>query len=355
MAWEVNTYPDFRGTKPDDPAEAAQDHILANMLNMLDSAMGNLTTALSTAQMWDDCLIIFSADNGGIGLGNNHPLRGHKHDPFDGGTRATAFLSGGFLPSSLQGTTSGDIFVHVADWYSTMCALAGVDPTDTVVLAGAKRPIDSVNVWPILTKQTVVPPRQYLPTTESSIIDTISPEGFKLINLVGPSRYYQTDQTAIDPADPTVIGHLPCLSSSQPQPTGPGVDPILNCVNATGNGPGTSHNISCCAVCSLEQPCLFAIRTDPAETTNIAAQHPEVVARLSALLKAAVPYGNEPGNYNSDTGVLTGRGWTAGAKGMDPASLAEDYNEVCPTSMDQSKACSYWRGFSGPCYLRKPK
>jgi len=29
-------------------AEAAQDHILANMLNMLDSAMGNLTTALTT-------------------------------------------------------------------------------------------------------------------------------------------------------------------------------------------------------------------------------------------------------------------------------------------------------------------
>ena len=53
-------------------------------------------------------------------------------------------------------------------------------------------------------------------------------------------------ETAIDPADPTVKGHLPCLGSSQPQPTGPGVDPILNCVNATGNGPGTSHNISCC-------------------------------------------------------------------------------------------------------------
>ena len=57
---------------------------------------------------------------------------------------------------------------------------------------------------------------------------------------------FMAAETAIDPADPTVKGHLPCLGSSQPQPTGPGVDPILNCVNATGNGPGTSHNISCC-------------------------------------------------------------------------------------------------------------
>eukprot|EP01046_Picozoa_sp_COSAG06_P056917 COSAG06_NODE_10922_length_1595_cov_11.089572_1_plen_40_part_00 len=38
---------------------------------------------------------------------------------------------------------------------------------------------------------------------------------------------------------------------------------------------------------------------------------------------------------------------------MDPAELARDYHEVCPTSKEQSKACSYWKGFSGPCYLRK--
>ena len=106
---------------------------------------------------------------------------------------------------------------------------------------------------------------------------------------------------------------------------------------------------------SREQPCLFAIKTDPAETTNIAAQHPAVVAQLSALLQAAVPYGNEPGDYDSDSRVLTGRGWTAGARGMDPASLARSYTEVCPVSSEQSKACAHWQGFSGPCFLRKPE
>ena len=25
--------------------------------------------------------MVFSADNGGINKGNNHPMRGHKHDP----------------------------------------------------------------------------------------------------------------------------------------------------------------------------------------------------------------------------------------------------------------------------------
>ena len=68
---------------------------------------------------------------------------------------------------------------------------------------------------------------------------------------------------------------------------------------------------------------------------------------------AMVRAGNEPGDYNSDSSVLTGRGWTIGAKGMDPTSLAKDYNQVCPTSKQQSKACTFWKGFSGPCYLRK--
>ena len=59
------------------------------------------------------------------------------------------------------------------------------------------------------------------------------------------------------------------------------------------------------------------------ETKNIAKQYPAVVTRLTALLHAAVPYGNEPGNHNSDTAQLTsGRGWSKSAKGMDPASVS---------------------------------
>ena len=90
----------------------------ANMLDMLDSGLANVSTALTQAQMWQHTLLVFSAvrppslapartvlsrpvlifhpvdcrsvverrlredlwrqDNGGVGaLGNNHPLRGH--------------------------------------------------------------------------------------------------------------------------------------------------------------------------------------------------------------------------------------------------------------------------------------
>ena len=58
---------------------------------------------------------VFSADNGGVGkFGNNFPLRGHKHDPWEGGTRAAAFITGGFVPAALRGTTSGAKLVQYA-------------------------------------------------------------------------------------------------------------------------------------------------------------------------------------------------------------------------------------------------
>jgi hypothetical protein len=75
----------------------------ANMLDMLDSGLGNVSSALTASGMWSNTLLVFSAvcfslaaciefcgaltlwartlpqDNGGVGaLGNNYPLRGHK-------------------------------------------------------------------------------------------------------------------------------------------------------------------------------------------------------------------------------------------------------------------------------------
>ena len=92
------------------------------MLHMLDSGVANVTAALTARGLWANTLLLFTADNGGIGgVGNNHPLRGHKHDPWEGGTRATAFLTGGFLPAALRGTNSGDKLVAIADWCE--CAL----------------------------------------------------------------------------------------------------------------------------------------------------------------------------------------------------------------------------------------
>ena len=52
------------------------------MMHCVDSAIGNVTAALSSKGMWEKTIVVFSSDNGGredanFG-GNNYPLRGMK-------------------------------------------------------------------------------------------------------------------------------------------------------------------------------------------------------------------------------------------------------------------------------------
>lgn len=66
-----------------------------------------------------------------------------------GGVRVASFLSGGFLPARVRGTTSHAL-IATADWYATFAALAGVDPTDERATAHDLPPIDSVDQSGIL-------------------------------------------------------------------------------------------------------------------------------------------------------------------------------------------------------------
>ena len=247
---------------------------------------------------------IFVRSNGGITKGNNYPLRGHKHDAWEGGTRATAFLAGGFLPTSVRGTATGPKFVHISDWYPTWLGLAGVDPSDPALLSGAYRDIDGVDVWPLLTGTNTTQPRLRTPTTEVSITDTSegTQRWWKLITLAGQSNYYFPNQTAMP------NNKSECLEGRQPDPAQPGRTDAL----VTG-----------CPVCNETHPCLFDILQDPRETTNLAAQHPKVVMRLAPLLKQYEKY-YVPGHLTSE-------------------QLA-NYDKI---------DAKHWRGYEGPCYQKK--
>ena len=52
--------------------------IYAGMVLALDQAVSNITESYQKHGLWDDTVLIFSTDNGGIGYGNNFPLRGSK-------------------------------------------------------------------------------------------------------------------------------------------------------------------------------------------------------------------------------------------------------------------------------------
>merc|ERR1711964_766311 len=101
-------------------------------------------------------------------------------------------------------------------------------------------------------------------TTEVGAIDASSAKvWWKLVTLAGQSSYYDEDQKQTDGTDP-------CLAHGQPDPKQPGrTDPLVN---------------GKCVVCNATLPCLYDILSDPYEQHNVAAQHPDVVARLSTVI-----------------------------------------------------------------------
>ena len=295
-AWEQHHYPGM------------WNYTYANMLSVLDQATQNLTDALKRTKQWDNTLVLWTSDNGGIGLGNNYPLRGHKHDPWEGGTRVTAFLSGGYLPEHVRGTKTSSL-VHVADWWPTMCSLAGIkDCTDRSMFAkdGGKvvHDIDGVNVWPMLMRTNLTQPRMLTPTTEVSLIDVSnSSRWWKLVTLAGQSVYYDEDQKETKGTDP-------CLEGRQPDPPQPGRTDAL---------------VSGCPVCNLTKPCLYDILQDPSERNNVAAEYPDVVSRL------------QPSVLKFQESYVTGR--------LTEVEL-ERYVKIENPNV-------HWKGYLGPCYLRK--
>lgn len=130
----------------------------AGMLSAVDEGIGNVTAALRAAGMLDSTTIVFTSDNGGPVLGGdavgarNWPMRGGKHSIWEGGVRATAFVSGAGIAPSQRGTTY-DQLMHGADWFPTLADIAGYDLKGTL-------PLDGVSQWSgISSTSTLTPPR----------------------------------------------------------------------------------------------------------------------------------------------------------------------------------------------------
>lgn len=159
--------------------------IMNAMIEYADDEIKEVVGALHEQDIWDDTLIVVHSDNGGYveGASSNYPLKGGKNTNWEGGIRATAFVSGGFLPSSVRGTKMNGLMA-AWDWYATFAALAGVDPTDHRADAAGLPPIDSFNMWPMLSGQVQESPRKYLIIGDTN--DVGSPlNGSSIVAMVG--------------------------------------------------------------------------------------------------------------------------------------------------------------------------
>merc|ERR1719495_2579386 len=130
-----------------------------------DLWMDKITQVLKDKGYWNNTLIVYCSDNGGVTDGINYPLRGEKHTSWEGSMRVVSFISGGLIPTSLRGTINNQRF-HIMDWYPTFSNLAGVDPADDSPVAPlpidpsdptkdiwgdkAYPGIDGMDIWPYI-------------------------------------------------------------------------------------------------------------------------------------------------------------------------------------------------------------
>ena len=217
------------------------------MISSLDQAVGRILDALDEQKIADNTLVWFFSDNGGVGVGDNRPLRQGKATVFEGGIRVVAAAR---WPDRIPPGRKVTAPLAYIDLFPKLMRITGVDDH------GGK-PLDGLDVLDVMTG------------AESQLDRDV-------YSYIGQSGESNEQITLIEPQwKLVVIG---------PNVADPGADP------------------------SKRQLLLFRIVDDPYEQRDLSREHPEVVERMLAKLKAfralqppdaVPPYGHRDGPFQA--------------------------------------------------------
>jgi len=306
------------------------------MLWRSDYWVGQLVTLLKEKNMYENTLILYSSDNGGVESGNNYPLRGEKHSNWEGAMRAASFVSGGFIPTHLRGTINNQN-LHIVDWYATFSVLAGIDPKDDPPVpplpADTSHPLknlygnrsfppsDSVDVWPMLTQPDKFP------------IDAAHP------HLVLSKEVLIAGKYKLLVSQP----HFKSQNSGWKQPDGkwrtPNASESVGCMDQDVSPAESALPIPSR---KTNSPCLFDLRLDPGEHNDLASSFPSLVEQLWSALNLSI------------AGQRDCQGWTyQGTAAVIPGPVQPDGTTSCSPSSklgncDKTCAESKWSTFGNP-------
>lgn len=223
---------------------------------MVDAMVGKVLQAVKESGEDGNTIVVFTTDNGcspaaGIkemeaqGHRPNSIYRGHKADLFDGGHRIPCILRWpeGAKPHEVRQT------VCLTDFYATFAAINGYKLMDS-------EGEDSYNLLPAIVSETEIDPIREA-TVHHSIDGqfTIRQGDWKLLLSASSGGW-----SAPTPTDTLALDSLPPIQ-------------------------------------------LYNMKDDPSETTNVEAEHPEIVSRLRALMAKYVREGRStPGAPQKNDG-----------------------------------------------------
>jgi arylsulfatase B/arylsulfatase I/J len=304
--------------------------LYAGMVTALDLAVLNVTRSLQAAGLWDDTVLVFTTDNGGIAFGNNYPLRGAKVYNWEGGVRGVAFVRG--TNSALAPVQAGAVrsgLLHSTDWFATLCGLAQV-ATATAF------PLDGFDVWPTIAVGAASP--------RTSIVHN-APVGAVPVLINNGSAW--STSTCISGVDPAVnalggchafgitgaavrLGDFKLLITNGSAPWGDSSQP-MDVLLPAGFRPNPPPAPAPAPVGGLF---LFDIASDPTESSNLAASMPAKVGELLAFYRA----------YAATARPALSWRWSF----ADPASRT-NFSGGCAGPLEGSRFCSYGHEFG--CFI----
>lgn len=132
----------------------------------MDNGLGALRGLLEDLGEWDNTVVIFFSDNGGLPSHGsvNRPFRGGKGDYWEGGVHVPAFVSGGLVSAALRSNGVEPYryghLTHVTDVHATVLGLGGVlNGSSEGEEEKGSGDLDGFDLWEALV-QTKAPARQ---------------------------------------------------------------------------------------------------------------------------------------------------------------------------------------------------
>jgi arylsulfatase A-like enzyme len=225
------------------------------MIANIDDNVGRMLAKLDELKIAGDTLFIFMNDNGGTAGTKvfNVGMRGQKGTSYRGGTRGASFWR---WPGTLQPADCDRLAAHI-DYYPTLAEIAAAK-----LPAEIAAKLDGRSLLPLLADPKAEWAERLLFTHVGRWNKGSDANLAKYANCsVRDPRYQMVSaRKQPAPADPARVG-----AAKRPKAAAPGAG-----APAQGSEPAPKN---------WE---LYDLQADPGETTNVAAQHPEVVDRLDA-------------------------------------------------------------------------
>ena len=218
--------------KYDDKIQDEKQRVYAAMVDSMDQAIGKILAAVDRKRISDDTFVLFFSDNGAVTrYGDNGPWRSGKGAVYEGGVRVPAVVRWG--AGGICGGGNVDAMMGYIDVYPTVKRIAGVTDLDP-------NPLDGRDVLDVIRGKAEPPRRDW----------------FSYIAQGTP------DKTAV------------CDGTWKLVVAGGSVLDVTLDENGKPNDSDGAPTVE-----------LFRLDRDPGERTDLAAKHPEIVARLLERLK----------------------------------------------------------------------